>query len=92
MTGDEARAAARTFGFEAIAAAGTAPVPMPEGAVHPQAMGLIADPHEILPEARSVLLLVMPFRPTRRSMRTISPATAPTKTRDYSPTGCADTA
>lgn len=63
MTGDEARAAARTFGFEAIAAAGTAPVPMPEGAVHPQAMGLIADPHEILPEARSVLLLVMPYRP-----------------------------
>lgn len=63
MTWDEARAAARTFGFEAIAAAGTAPVPMPEGAVHPQAMGLIADPHEILPEARSVLLLVMPYRP-----------------------------
>ena len=46
MTWDEARAAARTFGFEAIAAAGTAPVSMPEGAVHPQAMGLIADPHD----------------------------------------------
>ncbi|MDD7367127.1 MAG: hypothetical protein PUG91_07530 [Clostridiales bacterium] len=62
MTWDEARAAAQTFGFEAIAAAGTAPVSMPKGAIHPQAMGLIADPHEILPEARSVLLLVMPYR------------------------------
>ena len=63
MTWDEVRAAAQTFGFEAIAAAGTAPVPMPEGVIHPQAMGLIADPREILPEARSVLLLVMPYRP-----------------------------
>ena len=63
MTWDEVRAAAQTFGFEAIAAAGTAPVPMPEGVIHPQAMGLIADPREILPEARSVLLLAMPYRP-----------------------------
>ena len=65
MTWDEVRAAAQTFGFEEIAVAGTAPVPMPEGVIHPQAMGLIADPHEILPEARSVLLLVMPYRPFR---------------------------
>ena len=65
MTWDEVRAAARSFGFEAIAAAGAAPVPMPQGVIHPQAMALIADPHDILPEARSVLLLAMPYRPFR---------------------------
>ena len=63
MTWEEARAAARSFGFETIAAAGIAPVPMPEGIIHPQAMGLIADPREILPEAQSVLIAVMPYRP-----------------------------
>ena len=65
MTWDEVCAAARSFGFEAIAAAGAAPVPMPQGVIHPQAMALIADPHDILPEARSVLLLAMPYRPFR---------------------------
>ena len=63
MTWDDVRSAAQSFGFEAMAVAGTAPVPMPEGVIHPQAMGLIADPHEILPEAQSVLLLVMLYRP-----------------------------
>ncbi len=63
MTLEQLRAAARSLGFEAVAQAGIHPIPAPGVKVHPQAEGLVADPRDILPEARSVLMLVMPYQP-----------------------------
>lgn len=58
-------ALARELGFDEIGAAGVGPTDAPRGPVHPQAERLVPSPLEIMPEARSVILLAMGYRPFR---------------------------
>lgn len=63
MTLEQVRAVAGQWGFEIVAQADVRPTsPVPADA-HPQAQTLFTDPCDVLAEARSVLLLVMPYRP-----------------------------
>ena len=60
------RRMAAPLGFERVAATDASPTePTPPGA-HPQAQSLLADPKDVLPEARSVLVCAMPYRPFER--------------------------
>lgn len=64
MTPDEVRALAEEFGFERAILTGTESVGAPpKGRIHPQAQSLTGDPSDIMPDAKSVLMLVMPYRP-----------------------------
>jgi len=60
------REMARALGFERVAATDASPTPAPPDDAHPQARSLACEPRDILPGARSVLVLAMPYRPYRR--------------------------
>lgn len=63
MTLEDVRAAARAWGFEAVLQADVRETPPVEKGAHPQAQALLTDPCAVLPGAKSVLLLAMPYRP-----------------------------
>ena len=58
-------ALARRFGFADAAITSAAPTPPPDPNAHPQALRLTDDPQDVLPGAKSVLLLAMPYHPYR---------------------------
>ena len=65
LTLETIRAMALALGFERVAAADASPTDPPPEDAHPQARSLLADPRDVLPEARSVLICAMPYRPYR---------------------------
>ena len=66
LTLEAIRALAAEFGFPRVAVTDASPTePTPTDA-HPQALSLRADPRDALPEARSVLICAMPYRPFER--------------------------
>ena len=65
LTLETIRSMARPLGFERVAATDASPVEPTPPQAHRQAQALTADPRGILPEARSVLLLAMPYAPYR---------------------------
>ena len=50
---------ALALGFERVAAADASPTDPPPEDAHPQARSLLADPRDVLPEARSVLICLV---------------------------------
>ena len=65
LTLDDIRAMALALGFARVAATDASPTDAPPPNAHPQALSLATDPRAVLPEAQSVLLLVMPYTPYR---------------------------
>ncbi|MBR3503887.1 MAG: hypothetical protein IKO07_06535 [Clostridia bacterium] len=63
LTLDAIRALAAAFGFERVAATDAGATEPPPPGAHPQALSLLADPGDVLPGARSVLVCAMPYRP-----------------------------
>ncbi|MBO4886002.1 MAG: epoxyqueuosine reductase [Clostridia bacterium] len=63
LTLETIRGMALALGFERVAATDASPTGAPPPDAHPQALSLEADPRRILPAARSVLLLAMPYAP-----------------------------
>ena len=59
-------ALAAGFGFTAAALTDASPTRAPDGPVHPQAQALLDDPKEVLPEARSVMVLALPYETYRQ--------------------------
>ena len=68
MTRQDVRDLAREMGFEKDALADVRPVETPKaGPLHPQAQSLTGDAREIMPGAKSVLVLAYPYRPYREN-------------------------
>ena len=65
LTLDDIRAMALALRFARVAATDASPTDAPPPNAHPQALSLATDPRAVLPEAQSVLLLVMPYTPYR---------------------------
>ena len=65
LTLDDIRAMALALGFARVVATDASPTDAPPPNAHPQALSLATDPRTVLPEAQSVLLLVMPYTPYR---------------------------
>ena len=63
LTLEAIRRMAAPLGFERVAVTDASPTEPPPPDAHPQALSLLSDPRAVLPEARSVILCAMPYRP-----------------------------